>query len=357
MAENNDQEKTEEPTQQRREDFRKRGQVAQTKEFASALFLFSAMGMFWLGGSFFMQQLTDVFTMSFSDFLVKSVREGDWIPAAGFAVEKVGLMTLPVFGFLWVMSFASGALQVGFLYNEEALQFKPERLNPTEGLKKIFSMRSLVEGVKAVAKVTVVGGISYLILREEISMLPQLVTFSIEQLFGYVGYVVFKMIAAVAFFVLIISGLDFLFQKYDLEKKMMMSRQEVKEEMKSREGDPLIKARIKKVQRELANKRMMEDVPKADVIVTNPTHISVALKYDETMVAPTIIAMGADHLAFRIREIAKEHSIPLVENKPLARAMYKTLKIGQAIPRELYTAVAEVLSYVFKLKRKRKGSI
>ncbi len=357
MAENNDQEKTEEPTQQRREDFRKRGQVAQTKEFASALFLFSALGMFWLAGSFFLKQISDVFTLSFSDFLVKSVREGDWISAAGFAVEKVFLITSPIFGFLWIMSFASGALQVGFLYNEEALQFKPERLNPTEGLKKIFSIRSAVEGIKAVAKVMVVGGISYLILRDEIVVIPQLVTFSIDQLFGYIGEVIFKLIAAVGFFVLVISGLDFLFQKYDIEKKMMMSRQEVKEEMKSREGDPLIKARIKKVQRELANKRMMEDVPKADVIVTNPTHISVALKYDETMVAPTIIAMGADNIAFKIREVAKEYNIPLVENKPLARTMYKTLKIGQAIPRELYTAVAEVLSYVYKLRRKQKGRI
>lgn len=357
MAENNDQEKTEEPTQQRREDFRKRGQVAQTKEFASALFLFSALGMFWLAGSFFLQQVSEVFTLSFSDFLVKSVREGDWISAAGFAVEKVFLITGPIFGFLWVISFASGALQVGFLYNEEALQFKPERLNPTEGLKKIFSIRSVVEGIKAVAKVMVVGGISYLILKDEIVVIPQLVTFSIDQLFGYIGDVIFKLIAAVGFFVLVISGLDFLFQKYDIEKKMMMSRQEVKEEMKSREGDPLIKARIKKVQRELANKRMMEDVPKADVIVTNPTHISVALKYDENMVAPSIIAMGADHIAFKIREIAKEHNIPLVENKPLARAMYKTLKVGQAIPRELYTAVAEVLSYVYKLRRKQKGRI
>lgn len=357
MAENNDQEKTEEPTQQRREDFRKRGQVAQSKELASAILLLASILLFGTGGEYFLEKLTDVFTMSFTDYLVKSVREGDWIVAAGFAVKSVIYITIPIFGMIWILAFASGAMQVGFLYNEEALQFKPERLNPTEGFKKIFSMRSLVEGLKAVAKVMVVGGIAYLILNDEIRILPQLVTFSVHQLFSYIGTVTLKLIAAVSFFVLVIAGLDFLFQKYDLEKKMMMSRQEVKEEMKSREGDPLIKARIKKVQRELAQKRMMEDVPKADVIVTNPTHISVALKYSDAMIAPQIIAMGADHLAFKIREVATENNIPIVENKPLARAIFKNLKIGQTIPRELYTAVAEVLSYVFKLQKKSKGMV
>jgi flagellar biosynthetic protein FlhB len=133
---------------------------------------------------------------------------------------------------------------------------------------------------------------------------------------------------------------------------MRMTKQEVKEEIKSREGDPMIRARIKRVQREIAGRRMMEEVPKADVIVTNPTHIAIALKYDETMVAPVVIAKGADLIAEKIREIAREHKIPIIENKPLARTMFKTLKIGQSIPRELYTAVAEVLSYVYRLKNK-----
>jgi flagellar biosynthetic protein FlhB len=154
---------------------------------------------------------------------------------------------------------------------------------------------------------------------------------------------------------LALAGIDYFYQRWDLEKEMRMTKQEVKEEHKSREGDPMIKARIKRIQREVASRRMMEEVPKADVIVTNPTHIAVALKYDETMISPTIIAMGADLVAEKIKALAKEHGIPCVENVPLARAMFKTLKIGSAIPRELYTAVAEVLSYVYKLKRKKKG--
>ena len=356
MAEDNDQEKTEEPTQQRREDFRKRGQVAQTKELASAMFLFSAVAILYFISPLFLSSLTDIFRMSFGEGLVSVAREGDWVNLARFAGLKLVIMLLPLMAVLLVMSFASGAVQVGFLYNEEALQFKPERINPTEGLKRLFSLRSVVEGIKAVLKVGCVGLIVWLVLEDEVHKIPQLQSYSVEQVMAYLGTITIKIVASVAFFVSVIAGIDFLYHIYELEKKMMMSRQEVKEEMKSREGDPLIKSRIKKVQRELANKRMMEDVPKADVIVTNPTHISVALKYDENMVAPTIVAMGADHLAFKIRELAKEHKIPLVENKPLARAMYKTLKVGQQIPRELYTAVAEVLFYVYKLKRKlRRG--
>jgi flagellar biosynthetic protein FlhB len=149
-----------------------------------------------------------------------------------------------------------------------------------------------------------------------------------------------------------LAGADYLFQRWDLEKQMMMSKQEVKEEHKSREGDPLIKSRIRRIQRDVAQRRMMQEVPKATVIVTNPTHIAVALKYDETTPAPQVIAMGADLIAEKIKAMAREHRIPVIENKPLARTIFKTMKIGQVIPRELYVAVAEVLSYVFKLKRK-----
>ena len=356
MAEENDQEKTEEPTQQRREDFRKRGQVAQTKELASAMFLFTGVALLYFLSPFYLKTFTELFQMSFGEGLVAVARQESWVSLVQFAGLKLVMMLLPLMGVLVVISFASGALQVGFLYNEEALQFKPDRLNPIEGFKRVFSLRSVVEGIKAVIKVSCVALIVWVVLRDEVKTLPALQSYSVEQLMGYLGAITVKIVMSVAFFVLVIAGVDFLYQKFELEKKMMMSRQEVKEEMKSREGDPLIKSRIKRVQREMANKRMMQDVPKADVIVTNPTHISVALKYDETMVAPKIIAMGADHLAFKIREIAKEHKIPLVENKPLARAMYKTLKVGQQIPRELYTAVAEVLSYVYKLKRRMRRS-
>jgi flagellar biosynthetic protein FlhB len=153
---------------------------------------------------------------------------------------------------------------------------------------------------------------------------------------------------------LVIAGADYFYQRWDLEKKMMMTKQEVKEEHKQREGDPMIKSRIRRIQREMASKRMMADVPTADVVITNPTHIAVVLKYSDNLPAPQIVAMGADLIAEKIKEIARENNIPIVENKPLARTIFKTLKIGQVIPRELFVAVAEVLSYVYRLRRKKR---
>jgi flagellar biosynthetic protein FlhB len=150
----------------------------------------------------------------------------------------------------------------------------------------------------------------------------------------------------------VLSAADYFFQRWELEKEMRMTKQEIKEEAKSREGDPLIKSRVRKIQREMANRRMMEKVPKADVIITNPTHIAVALKYSENLPAPQLVAKGGDLVAEKIKEIARENNIPIVENKPLARTIFKTLKLGQVIPRELFVAVAEVLAYVYKLKRK-----
>ncbi len=353
MAESDQGEKTEEATQQRREDFRKRGQVAQTKELASVLLIFTGIIAIWFLGRFYLEQISQTFTASFGPFFLEAAKTGDFVPALKFAIGKTLILVLPVMGLVWLVAFASSVLQIGFLYNEEALQFKPERLDPLAGFKRIFSLRSLVEGVKATLKLSAVLAIAFLIIRSQLFMVPNLVNLSVAQMFVYLGDITVQLFGSVGFFMGVIAGLDFLFQKYDMEKQMMMTKQEIKEEMKSREGDPLIKARIKRIQREISNRRMMSEVPKADVIITNPTHIAVALKYDQNMVAPTLVAKGAELVAARIKELAKEHNIPIVENKPLARTIYKTLKLGQSIPRELYTAVAEVLSYVFKLKRRK----
>ncbi|MGE0761703.1 MAG: flagellar biosynthesis protein FlhB [Bdellovibrionales bacterium] len=345
-------EKTEEASPQRREDFRKRGQVAQTKELASVLAIFGVLLVVWLFGRFFLTQLHELMTQSFEQYVVLAARDGAWLAAAGFAVNKMMMVLAPVLGMFWAISFISSIVQVGFLYNEEALEFRPERLDPIQGFKRVLSLKSMVEGIKAIIKLIVISVVAYMVLRSEVQSLPHLVDYSVSQLLTYLGDVVFKLLLGVGTLMAILAGLDFLFQRWDLEKEMMMTKEEVKEEVKSREGDPLVRARIKRVQREVASRRMMEKVPKADVIVTNPTHIAVALKYDETMVAPTVIAKGADLVAEKIKALAREHNIPIVENKPLARAIYKTLKLGQSIPRELYTAVAEVLAYVFRLKRK-----
>lgn len=352
MADVEQDERTEEATQQRREDFRRRGQVAQTKELGSVFALFLSVMATWLLGRFFFEQIHAVFTSSLSTYLVAAAREGDWIAAVKFAGLKGLFIAAPILGIMWLFSFASTLLQTGFLVNEEALSLKWERMNPVDGFKRIFSLRSVMEGIKAVIKVLMVGSIVAVILKSEMVVVPQVITFSINQMFVYVGDVFIKLFAGVGFFMLVLAGFDYFFQRWEIEKTMRMTKQEVKDEHKSREGDPLIRARIRRVQREIANRRMMDDVPKADVIITNPTHIAIALKYDETTVAPRLIAKGAGFIADKIKEIAREKNIPIVENKPLARTIYKTMKLGQIIPRELYTVVAEVLSYVFRLKKK-----
>lgn len=345
-------EKTEEATQQRREDFRKRGQVAQTRELAAVFAIFGSLLVVFLFGKFFLRELNEIFTHSIEHFVVVAARDGDWIAATSFAVNKMLILLAPVLGIFWVISMASSIIQVGFIYNEEALEFKPERIDPIQGLRRLFKLRSLVEGLKATFKLIVVGTVAWMVLRNELTALPHLVEFTINQIMGYLGDVVFRLLLGVGSLMAVLAGLDFLFQRWDLEQEMKMTKEEVKEEVKSREGDPMVRARIKRVQREIASRRMMEEIPKADVVITNPTHIACVLKYDDTMVAPRLVAKGADFMAEKIKQLAREHNVPIVENKPLARTIFKTLKLGQSIPRELFTAVAEVLAYVYKLKRK-----
>jgi len=354
MASEADQgERTEEATQQRREDFRKRGQVAQTRELSSVLLLFCGVLIIWMMSRFMFQQVLEIFSYTLGDSLVDAVRQGDNFSALKVAVTRMALIVVPVILVFWAVGFASSLLQVGFLYNEEALEVRWDRLDPVKGFGRLLSIRALVEGFKAVMKVSVILGIAYILLRDQINTLPHLMSFSIGQIFVFLGELMVRLFAGVGFFMLFLSGMDYLYQRWDMEKEMRMTKQEIKEEVKSREGDPLIRARIKRVQRDIAGRRMMEEVPKADVIVTNPTHIAVALKYDDTMIAPQVIAKGAELIAQKIKDIAREHNIPILENKPLARTIFKTIKVGQIIPKDLYAAVAEVLSYVYRLKKKK----
>jgi flagellar biosynthesis protein FlhB len=347
-----DSERTEEATSQRREDFRKRGQVAQSRELGSVLVILISLLTMWLLGKFFVAQISEVFTRSFTDYLVQSGREEDWFVAVKFAFGKAALIVAPLGIILWVVNVLATVVQVGFIYNEEALSFDFNRLDPVEGFKRLLSLKALVEGAKAILKVILVSSVVYAIIKGEMRLVPNLSSYDSNSLMAYVGELLLKLFGWVGLFMMALAGLDYFFQRYELEKKMRMTKQEIKEEIKSREGDPLIRARVRKLQREMSQRRMMDQIPKADVIITNPTHIAVALKYSKEMIAPQLIAKGADLMAERIKKIAREAGIPIVENKPLARTIFKTMKIGQGIPRELYTAVAEVLSYIFRTKKK-----
>lgn len=351
-----DQEKTEEATQTRKEDFRKRGQVAQSREFASALFLLVAAGAIVMLSKFFFGQLSEMFNFAFGADMVAAVRNGDVTVALKMAGGKLMFLLAPVLGIALIVGVGSSVVQIGFMTVEDAISPNIEKINPLEGFKRIFSLRAVMEAVKALLKLILIGFIVLMIVKAEIIHLPSMMQFNAEQLVHYLGEVTVRLLGGIGMAMVVLSAGDYFFQRWDLDKKMMMTKQEIKEEHKQREGDPLIKSRIRRVQREMANRRMMEKVPEADVIVTNPTHIAVALKYSANLPAPQLIAKGGDLIAERIKEIARENNIPIVENKPLARTIFKTMKLGQVIPRELFVAVAEVLSYVYKLRRKAKRS-
>ncbi|MEZ0392356.1 MAG: flagellar biosynthesis protein FlhB [Pseudobdellovibrionaceae bacterium] len=349
-----DQEKTEEATQSRRDEFRKRGQVAHSRELASALFLLVGAGAIFLLSKFFMVQITEAFQFSFGADMVSAVRNGDLFIAAKMSGTKLAILLTPVLGIALIVGIGSSVVQTGLLNVEDALSPNFEKINPLEGFKRIFSLRAVVEALKALLKLVFIGAVVLMIIKSEVFKVPSMIQFSVDQLMNYLGEITVRLMSGIGMAMMVLTAADYFFQRWDLDKKMMMTKQEVKEEHKQREGDPLIKARIRRVQREMANRRMMEKVPQADVIVTNPTHIAVALKYDANLPAPQLIAKGADLIAEKIKALAKEHNIPVIENKPLARTIYKTMKLGQVIPRELFVAVAEVLSYVYKLRRKVK---
>ncbi len=347
-------EKTEEASDARREEFRKRGQVAMTRELSTAIFFLVAAGMMYVAGRYFLQNIFDVFDRAFGGELIAKVREGHINEVLGYVGLKLVLLTGPLFFVCLVIGVASQLMQTGLLQIEDALTPNFNKLNPLNALGRIFSMKGLFELLKSILKMTAVGVIMYLLLKSEISKIPYLSGLSIEQMMTYLGGILFKLLTGTGMFMLVLAIADYFFQRWQLEKEMMMTKQEIKEEHKSSQGDPVIKARIRKQQREIATRKMMSEVPKADVIITNPTHIAVCIRYSDKLPAPQLIAKGADFMAERIKQMAREHNIPIIENKPLARTIFKTMKVGQVIPRDLFVAVAEVLSYVYRLRRKKK---
>ena len=259
---------------------------------------------------------------------------------------------LPVMISVLAVAVTISMLQVGLSFNPETIMPQFSRMNPISGFGRIFSKRSLVELVKSLLKITVVGYFIYRFIRNETQRIPSLMLAEVSDSFALLAGIIYDLAFQIAMVILILAILDYGYQWWEHMQKLKMSKQEVKEEMKQTEGNPQIKSKIREKQRAIAMRRMMSEVPKADVVVTNPTHFAVALKYEAGMEAPTVVAKGSDFIAQRIREIAKENDVVVVENKPLAQALFKTTEIGDMIPADLYKAVAEVLAYVYRLKRK-----
>lgn len=351
-----DAEKTEDPSAHRIEEFRKRGEVASSKELTSVLVLGASAMTLTLSLVYIyevMQGLMEyLYSLDISVAYTQKVSK-EVIQKTLFAALKCAA---PVCLVALCVGVIANVAQIGFLFSTEVLELKPERINPISGIKRLFSMKSLVEAIKGVFKFIFVMSIVYYFIKDDLNSFQGFLHLDFAQSFLHGKWIVTKLVFAILAGLAIIAAGDFAYQKMSYKKKLMMTKEQAKKESKEQDGNPEIKQRIRSIQREMSQKRMMADVPKADVIITNPTHISIALKYDTaTMVAPEVIAKGADAVAMKIREIAKDSDIPIVENVPLARAMYKTVKIGDGVPRNLYKAVAEVLAFVYKLKRKRKA--
>ncbi len=353
MAEDQE-ERTEEATDAKREEFRKRGQVAMTRELGTALFFLAASALVYVSARFFLQNIIEIFHRTMGGEMIFILKEGKITEILSFFGYKLLILVSPVFLIAVVLGVAAQVIQTGFLQIEDALTPDLNKLDPLKSISRLFSMKAVADLLKSIVKMICILGMIYLTLKSEIHQIPYLSGLDVSQILTYLGQITFKLLLTVGLFMLVLSLADYFFQKWQLEKEMMMTKQEIKDEHKQREGDPLIKARIRKVQKEVATRKMMSEIPKADVVVTNPTHIAVVLKYSDKLPAPQLVAKGADFMAEKIKQMAREHNIPVIENKPLARTIFKTMKIGQVIPRELFVAVAEVLSYVYRLRRKTK---
>jgi len=356
MADENDDEKTEEPSQYRIDEARKKGDVAQSKELSSVLMLTGSLLTLVLCGMFVYEQFTEYIDFVYRQDFKHVYEKEKFLEVISHTMWTLVKCVAPSFGASLCLGFLSQFIQVGFLYSPEILTADLERINPLKGFGRLFSKKAIVEAIKGVFKFAVVIMITYSVMKDNVGSFLGFLHSDAGQSLAFGKYLMVKLGFSILLGLGVVALADFGWEKWSYRKKMMMTKQEAKEEAKEKDGNPEVKNKIRQIQRQMAQKRMMDDVKKADVIVTNPTHISVALKYDgEMMVAPSVTAKGADHLALRIREIAKENDIPIVENIMLARTLYKTVKVGHGVPRSLYKAVAEILAFTYKLKRKAKA--
>jgi flagellar biosynthesis protein FlhB len=347
-------ERTEDPTSKRREDFRNKGQVAQSREVQTAALLTVGL-LFWLMYlPVFWNSLTAMIFALWQACGEFTVTATSIVSLTALLLEKIGLMLAPLFLLVMIVSFCSGFFQFGWLLTAKPLIPDFAKLDPIAGLGRLFSKRSLVELLKSLLKVILIGWISYSTVLDHFEEALILVDTDITTTLRFLARVSALIMAKICAILILLAFLDYLYVRWEMEEKMKMTKQELKEEFKESEGDPHIKAQIRAIQQEMARKRMMAEVPKADVVVTNPTHFAVALRYQAgKMDAPQVVAKGADYVAQKIRAIAEEHHVPIVENPPVARLLHK-LDLGSFIPEHLFKAIAEILAHVYSLKGKER---
>ncbi|UCD81772.1 MAG: flagellar biosynthesis protein FlhB [Desulfobacterales bacterium] len=352
MPETAGQERTEKATGKKREDARRKGQVAISREVSSVMILLTCLGIFYFAGSWIFWNMSDLISgiyQNLGSLSIASITDASALSLRIF--YKLLSVLLPFLLPIAIVGFIANVMQIGFQISTEAMSPKLNKLNPVSGMKRLVSLKSLVEVGKSIIKLLFIGGIAYLMVKGDLKDFPYLVQQEVGQIIAFIARVSLKLFFFVCLAMIVLAALDYIYQRWQHEQDLKMTKQEVKDEFKQTYGDPKVKARIRGVQLEMARRRMMEAVPQADVVITNPTHLAIALKFDaREMTAPRVLAKGAGFVAQRIREIAEENQIPIVEEKSLAQALFKMVEIGDYIPVELYRAVAEVLAYVYRLK-------
>ncbi|MCX6108754.1 MAG: EscU/YscU/HrcU family type III secretion system export apparatus switch protein [Proteobacteria bacterium] len=345
--------RTEDATAERREDFRDRGQIALSKEFTSVAILSSCVVAFTSGAPGFLKHLQRLFITHFEQIAVVRIDTNNIMSFLGDTWVDILKLCLPIFLVTMVAASVVTLAQTRLSWSWERVAPDFSRLEPFSGIVRMFSTQAWVEVLKSFAKLCAVATVAYLILRSEWIKVPELMAYPMRSTWVYWGGITKLLFWSVAGFLLIISGVDYFWNFVSLEKQMRMTKQEVKEDFKNREGDQRTKGKMRNMMRELGSKKIVAKTKTATVLITNPTHYSIALRYNPGDKVPILVAKGMDFIALRMREIARDEKIPIVENVPLARELYATVKEGQEIPDTLYKVVAEIIRYVFALKGKK----
>ncbi len=352
-------ERTEPASPKKRQDARERGSVAKSVELNSAAVLVFGLLILYVGGASIAARLAEVATAAFRNLGSVEISAANIHNLFREAIFSYAVTVFPVVTGLMLVGLIVSIAQVGPMFTFKPLAPKFSKLNPVSGLKRtMLSSRAVVELVKGIIKVAIVGIVAYNATGDVITDSTALADGDVGGILAFMAQaaVVIAVKVGLAFF--LVAGADYVYQRYEHEKSLRMTKQEVKDEGKQMEGDPLIKGRIKTIQRQIAYRRMMHDVPKADVVITNPTHYAIAVKYEiGKMNAPRVVAKGVDLVAQRIKQIAIEKNVPLVEDKPLAQMLYKSVDIGEEIPEKLFQAVAQVLAYVYRLRDSRQPKL
>jgi len=344
-------EKTEDASGRKLSKAREEGQVAKSIEIPSVFVLMGGVVALWGSAVHIYNNILSVFHFNFVFEKIPDFTQTQMIEILAVHGQKMLLICLPLFAGVYITALLSNVAQVGFSISWKAIEPKLSKLNPISGFKQKFSSRSVVEMVKNLVKIGVISMVAYYAIKGELNNITRLHDNSIGQILLFILDISFWIFIKVCLIMMVVALLDYAYQKWKFLEDQKMTKKEVKDETKQTEGDPMVKSRIRQLQYEAARKRMMADVPEADVVVTNPTRLAVALKYDgTTMDAPRVVAKGAGAVAKNIRRIARENGVPLVEDKQLARNLYRLVDIGGDVPIEHYQAVAELLAYVYKLK-------